>query len=80
MTSVAENVSKTPFSTKQIEGYSTSGSIKDVSTKFPYVREALETVIAATGDHCRTISVPVRDAHPCKSPDRRLVHAVVADG
>jgi hypothetical protein len=62
-----------------MEGYSTPGSIKDVPTKFPDVGEALESVIAATGDHCRAISVPVRYAHPCKSPDRRLVHAVVPD-
>ena len=51
-----------------------------MSTKFPDVGEALETIIAATGDHCRAISVPVRYAHPCKGPDRRLVHAVVTDG
>jgi hypothetical protein len=74
-------VSKVPFrANKQLEGYSTSGSIKDVSTKFPDVGEALKTVIAATGDYCWAISVPVRYAHPCKSPDRRLVHAVITDG
>ena len=80
MTSVAGNVSKDPFYAKQLEGYSTSGSIKDVSTKFPDVGQTLETIIATTGDHCRAISVPVRYAHPCKSPDRRLVYAVVTDG
>lgn len=51
-----------------------------MSTEFPDIGEALETVITATGDHCWAISVPVRYAHPSKSPDRRLMHAVVTDG
>ena len=58
----------------------TSGTIKDMATKFADVSETLKTVIATTGDHCRAISVPIGYAHPCKSTDRRLVHAIVTDG
>jgi hypothetical protein len=63
-----------------LESYGTSGTIKNMSTKFPDVGEALETVIPTTGDYCGPISVPVRYAHPCKSTDRGLVHAIITDG
>ena len=58
----------------------TSGTIKDMATHFPDVGETLKTIIPTTGDHCGAISVPIRDAYPCKSTDSRLVHAIVTDG
>ena len=58
----------------------TSGSIKNMATKFPDVGEALKAVIATTGNHCGSVSVPIRYAHPCKGTDCRLVHAIVTDG
>jgi hypothetical protein len=58
----------------------TSGTVKDMATKFPDVGETLKAVIPTTGDHCGAISVSIRYAYPCKSTDRRLVHAIVTDG
>jgi hypothetical protein len=78
MASVVGNVSEDFQYQASWEG--TSGTIKDMATKFPDVGEALETVIPTTGDHCGAISVAIRNAHPCKSTDRRLVDAIVTDG
>jgi hypothetical protein len=64
----------------QVSWKGTSGPIKNVTTEFSDIGEALKTVIATTGDHCGAVSVPIRHAHPCKSTDRGLVNAVVSDG
>jgi hypothetical protein len=78
MASVVGNMSEVlPY---QASWKGTSSTIKDMATKFPNVGEALEAVITTTSDHCRAISMAIRNAHPCKSTDRRLVHAIVTDG
>ena len=57
----------------------TSGTVKDITTKFPDVREALKTVIAPAGNHRRAIPVSVRHADPGERTDGRLMHAKVTD-
>jgi len=57
-----------------------SGTIKHMTTEFSDVREALKAVIPATGDHGGAISVHIGYTDPGKSPDRRLMDAIITDG
>ena len=51
-----------------------------MTSKFSDISEALKAVIPATGDHRRTVTVPIWYTHPGKCTDRRLMHAIVNDG